>query len=218
MGTTVSQTLTSTTGTVIPDVRVESAPAAWSNRIWIGVLGLCIGTGGIANASSLPSSQISRDVSIKICEEGRENSRVTELSSVPEQLAAIQRYMSLNVSQLASTFGVSRQTVHQWLKAQREPYPRRQGKIGLVFEIAREWRSVSSKPLGGSLHKRLGEASVLDELARDPIDEHAVRAKLTELHRALASSESRQSIADVALAKGGKTLKRASSWKDDEIL
>lgn len=213
----ISETL-STAGTAIPEVKVESSSGAWSNVILVGLLGLCIGTGGIAHASSLPPCHISRDVTITICEEGGYNPSITELTTVPEQLAGIQRYMSLNVLELAQIFGVSRQTVHNWLKGEKEPHRHRQLKIDSVFQLAREWRSVSSKPLGSSLRKRVGESSVLDELARNPIDENAVHSKLAELHNALVSSESRKSIADVARARGRAKVTRMADWKDDEIL
>lgn len=207
--------------TVQPKLEETKSTLGWNNKILASLLGLLIGTGGVANANTLRTPlPVSSTVIVTVCGEHEHRRFVREELSVEEQLAAIQRNLSLNVSELSNALAVTRPTIYAWLRAEKEPQPENLARIQQVYRIARFWRSMSAHPVG-NLRNAIQEStgrSLIGELSASHLDENALRSTLTTLRAAAPDVLRRRSIADVARDHGLTTVERPTKWSEESDL
>jgi transcriptional regulator with XRE-family HTH domain len=97
--------------------------------------------------------------------------------SAKDQVRFIQASMGLTVGQLASALGVERQTVYNWLQAERAPVlqTRTRNRLQQLADIARKWNERCSRPVGRLLTSLdVGGTTLLNLLSQTTIDDAAI--------------------------------------------
>ncbi len=200
--------------------------APWNNKVLIAILGMTIGTGGTANAAVInrasASSEITHASNPAFCLTlSGENASSLETALLPqEQIAGIQRYLSMNVTDLSKVLQVARPTVYGWMRGV-EPHDLNLERITQVYRISRVWRAMSSVPIGTYLNARLpnGE-SLIEQLSGRRMDEAAISESFAQIRSARANESQRQSIAEAARARGLRAvnMRGAKKWSPDDDL
>ena len=216
---------TSLRGLIAPQSRTGLGPVvSWNNKVLAAILGMVIGTGGVANAavvSTVVRNNSSVDSHIRLTirtssyelENGRQNALLPQ-----EQIVGIQRYLSLNVTDLSSALRVGRPTIYAWMRGV-QPQDAHLQRIEQVYRIARSWRAMSSSPVGAYLAVRLGSgSSLLTQLADETLDEGAINSSFAELRAALNNKPGRESIPQAARRHGlrSTTSERPKKWSSDD--
>lgn len=194
----------------------------WNNKVLAAILGMAIGTGGVANAAVINAvvrSSSSADNQIRLTVRmPRYESMRSEALLPQEQIAGIQRYLSLNVTDLSSALRVGRPTIYAWMRGV-QPQDAHLQRIEQVYRIARSWRAVSSSPIGAYLPVRLGFGnSLLTQLADETLDEGAINDSFTEIRAALNNKPRRESILQAAGRHGlrSTTSGQMKKWSGDD--
>jgi hypothetical protein len=198
-----------------------SSIVPWNNRILIAVLGMTIGTGGVANASALKHAPTSSQIQITICELKEVNAPVERALSAQEQIVGIQRYLSMNVTYLAKVLRIARPTVYAWMRG-ADPHDVNLERIRQLHRISRMWRSMSSIPVGNYLTLPLGGgSSLLEQLSQEQLQESAISESMARVKAALESAPRRKTIAETARARGLRvidTREAKDEWSPDDDL
>jgi hypothetical protein len=196
----------------------------WNNKVLAAILGMVIGTGGVANAAVVntvvrPSSGVDNHIRLTIRTPGYELDNGRQEALLPqEQIASIQRYLSLNVTDLSSALRVGRPTIYAWMRGV-QPQDTHLQRIEQVYRIARSWRAMSSSPVGVYLAVRLGsDRSLLTQLADETLDEGAITCSFAEIRAALNNKPRRESILQAARRHGLRptTSKQTKKWSSDD--
>ena len=203
---------------------VSTSGLFWNNKVLAAILGMVIGTGGVANAAIVntvmrSNSTASNQMRLTICPSGTEVNRRDKDALLPqEQIAGIQRYLSLNVTDLSRAIRVKRPTVYSWLRGV-QPHDTNMQRIQQLYLIARSWRAMSSSPIGAYLSAPLqAGGSLMVQLTEEFFDEGAINRGFAEIKAALSDRPRRESIVEVANRRG---LSRAvpeptKTWSDDD--
>lgn len=143
-------------------------------------------------------------------------SRVKERSSQPPGFAQsarkVRAALSLNRTQLALVLAVARPTLDVWLDGQAEPSPAAAERLEGILQLLTRNQITGSAPLNARFVRRStepGEASLLDALCADPLDEERIdmlldRAKTLTREEALARETRERELH----AKGFASLSR----------
>ena len=210
----------SPTGSGTPET-VASPATNWNNLLLAAILGLTtIGTGGIASATTIqPLSQTS-GVIVRYCDGSRNRLPNESLLLPQEQINAIRRYLSLNISDLAVTLRVARPTVYAWLRGEAEPHDSNLARIQKLYSFGLVWRALSDDPVGPFLKTPNRDGStLLNELSEEMLDEPRIRNTFEQIRASMSSASKRQSIAVIARSRGLTPVSRGiQKWSDDTLL
>jgi hypothetical protein len=196
----------------------------WNNKVWVAILGMVIGTGGVANATAVNSvirsgSTVGSPFRITVLDENTfSRTEDTTVLLPQQQLAGLQRYFSLNISDLAKALRVARPTIYAWLRGV-QPQGQHLARLDQLYRMARSWRSVSSSPVGEYLSAPLGNnCSLLSYLSADQLDEDAVQEALSSIRTARSKKTRRESISEVATRRGLplEDSRNRKRWSDDD--
>jgi hypothetical protein len=104
-------------------------------------------------------------------------------------VAEIKATLGVNVTDLALIAKVSRQTLYEWIDGgtiSQKNYER----LFALREICRAWRGMAEKPIGKLVHARTDDqASLLDLLQQDELDQAAIGALLEALAAKVGEQE-----------------------------
>jgi hypothetical protein len=216
---------TSPRNSIAPQSHAElRSVVPWNNKVLAAILGMVIGTGGVANAAVVntvirTSSGADNHIRLTIRTPGWETENGRQDALLPqEQIAGIQRYLSLNVTDLSSTLRVGRPTIYAWMRGV-QPQDAHLRRIEQVYRIARSWRAMSSSPIGTYLAVRLGSGgSLLTQLADETLDEGAINGSFAGIKAALNNKPRRESILQAAKRHGlrSTTSERTKKWSSDD--
>lgn len=200
-------------------VPAPSHVVRWNNPLLVTLVGLMVGTGGVANAGSLRSVSPSSDLKFTVCTDQRQKMEPEEDFLIQGKLAAIQQYLALNVTQLSQALGVTRPTVYAWLKAKADPQPIHLARIQRIYSVARRWRAMSSFPMGQLLTTVVPSSgkSLMDVLIEDTLSETETNLVLAQLKLVGESVPRRKSIADVARSHSLQPVQVGESLSRDEL-
>jgi hypothetical protein len=196
----------------------------WNNKVLAAVLAMVIGTGGVQNAAVVntvvrTSSNANNHIRLTIRTPGYESESERQGALLPqEQIAGIQRYLSLNVTDLSSALGVGRPTVYAWMRGV-QPQDAHLQRIQQLYRIARSWRAISSSPVGAYLAARLGfGGSLMAQLAEETLDEAAINSSFAEIRAALNNKTRRESILQAARRHGLRSTisEQTKKWSGDD--
>ena len=168
---------------------------------------LLIGTGGMYGLESIRAlnshSQTGTACYLRFSSSSEKRQRKDPFLLPQEQMASIRRFFSLNISDMARVLRVERPTVYSWLTGEASPRSANLERIGKIYSLAREWRSMSTKPIGAMLNTPYEtNTTLLSLLSEDNIDETAVREMLEALNQALGRVPSRRGVAEIAKEHG----------------
>lgn len=109
-----------------------------------------------------------------------------------EQLHAIDEYLDIPVTRVATIVGASRQSLYAW-RRRDTPHPTnttQAERLAALAALAHEWHEMAFAPLGKLVTLPVGErrTSLFDLLSATHWDRPAIRATLVELAEVLARS------------------------------
>jgi len=109
--------------------------------------------------------------------------------TVPEQVALIQIQMGLSITDIAAVLGVTRASIHTWIRRGIVPRRRVSRRLEDLVALAAEWSACGGSPQLGRVVSRSGSNpnSLLDLLSMDEWNHGRIEAMLT----ALRASEGR---------------------------
>lgn len=109
--------------------------------------------------------------------------------TVPEQVALIQIQMGLSITDIAAVLGVTRASIHTWIRRGIVPRRRVTRRLEDLVALATEWSACGGSPQLGRVVSRSGSNpnSLLDLLSKDEWNHGQIEAMLT----ALRASEGR---------------------------
>lgn len=155
-----------------------------------------IGTGGIVTVDLLPGHYL--PTGMELCTFGvapKEAPTVnpTSLVTVSEQVATIKRYFSLTLADLARVLGVERPTVYSWMAERSSPHAANRDRIGVLYDLAKTWRSSSSIPVGSLLRLKAEHGkSLFEYLTEETLDQKAIRGLYPELRKHSLKAKSKR--------------------------
>lgn len=136
-----------------------------------------------------------------------------------EKLAGIRRYLSLTVSDLARVLRVGRPTVYSWLHDEASLRAEHAHRLEAMYKIAREWRTMSTKPVGSYLKAPTASGdTLLTLLSARALDSSAIRSAFAQIRAASVRAPRRASLMEVAKQRGFKlaVTQRPINWRSDE--
>jgi len=110
---------------------------------------------------------------------------------VPIKITAIRHYLSLSITDLGRVLRVERPTVYSWISESSKPHHQNLDRIGRIYDLAKAWRSISPKPLGGLLREPLEGQSILEMLGREDLSETKIRGAFKQLAASRNSGETK---------------------------
>ena len=197
---------------------VSAGKVWWNNTVLATLLSLVVGTGGVANAAAIAKVPNPPNMVVTICEPQSTTTEASDFLLPGEKLASIQRYFSMNVSDLASVLRVARPTVYSWIKQRSEPRDANLDRIERLYRLGRSWRKMSDKPVGAFLKmKKQGGTSLLDDSSAPQLNEAAILTTLKDVSRTIQAPSKRLSVAESASKRGLKPVSRnIKKWSFDE--
>ncbi len=168
--------------------------------------GVLVGTGGIANANIIPLPYDSPTCLVWFTHQT--SHRPSQLIDTGERLAALRRYFSLNITDLAKVLRVERPTIYSWLQGNSAPHPGNLKRLEKIYQLSRDWRTLSATPVGKYVHQPFEDGcSLLDYLSAEEPNEMAIRYAFNSIKSQHAqdkriSTARRRSVAEVAKLHG----------------
>jgi transcriptional regulator with XRE-family HTH domain len=181
---------------------------AWKQTLAATLMSsILVGTGGIANANTIP--WLSGDSSTyRVSSANQPRHRPSLLLDTRERMAALRRYLSLNITDLAKVLRVERPTIYAWLQGSSAPHPGNLKRLEKMYRLSRDWRALSAVPVGRYAHEPFENGrSLLDYLSAEGLDELAIRHAFASIKSQLAQDKAtsmtrRRNILEVAQLHG----------------
>ena len=192
--------------------------AKFSNAVLSAVLSmLIVGTGGSANARMINSGP-SGPIAVPIIRLADGNIDSDRLLDAHEKLAGIRRYLSMSVTDMAKVLHVRRPTIYAWLRNEPSLRAEHTRRLEGIYKSAREWRAISSKPVGEFLSRPLTPGpTLLTLLCAKKLDEAAIASRFLQIHEAQSRSPRRVTVLEAAEMRGLKlSARKASNWASNE--
>jgi DNA-binding XRE family transcriptional regulator len=136
-----------------------------------------------------------------------------------EKLAGMRRYLSMNVSDLATALRVHRPTVYAWLRGNPRLRRNHAQRLEAIYKVAKEWRAISSKPVGPFLNAPQSGVSLLNLLSSKVLDREAISARLLQIRHAANQAPARLGVLEAAKRRNLKLLRKHTvNWASNEDL
>lgn len=127
-----------------------------------------IGSGAVRNLRNKPFTRFAADPWLeKIISYEEEPTNCLRQDEVEGALGFIKNTLSLNVSELAEVLGVSRPTIYAWAEGGNADESNRQ-RLASLEELAQEWESLCSEPLGTLLRDNSERGTRILDLIKAP--------------------------------------------------
>jgi len=147
---------------------IEKALDTIGREMAIQALVRPIGSGAVRELRSQPFTRFSADPWLeKIISYEDQPDACLRQDEVEAALGYIKNTLSLNVSELAEVLAVSRPTVYAWAEGGNADEPKRQ-RLAALKELAQEWESMCSEPLGTLLRDRSNSGTRVIDLLKLP--------------------------------------------------
>jgi DNA-binding transcriptional regulator YiaG len=137
------------------------------------------GSGGmpVASGESMTSDSI-----FYVVESRPTQAEAKQVSTIPQEVATIRHFLSLNVSNLATVLRVKRPTIYDWQRGDSKPHASNLKRLNGIYSLAEEWKKRSGVPLGDLLSSPLNDGStLLESLSTEDIDPIGLSLKMQEL-------------------------------------
>jgi AcrR family transcriptional regulator len=164
-----------------------------------------VGTGGFANPKPVAVVPTGSLLYVRAASEPAASAESDRLLDAQEKLAGIRRYLSMTVTELAQAMRVGRPTIYSWLGDEAVIRARHAKRLEYMYRLSREWRTVSSRPVGRFLSVPLEEGgTLLALLSAKTIDEPAVKRCFSQIAEALMRTSDRPGVVELAKRRGLK--------------
>jgi len=191
----------------VPVVGLASSASSQAVAVVYVVAAVELGTGGVpmidwnrANARTGPFT---------IVREGT----AEELLTTADRVLLIRHWFSLSIAEAARVLRVQRPTIYSWQDGKAPAAPKNLERMRVVFDLAREWRAMSTDPVANHRKEPLGTGggTLVDLLSAKVI----VRAQVLETMNRIAEAMGRHraqgpaSGADLAKRFGFQPIREA---------
>jgi hypothetical protein len=201
-------------------VGTTGIPIRWNNAVLTAVFGMLVGTGGFANPH-LVNYAPSGPIAVRVAHTPNESMDAgSAVLDTQEKLAAIRRYLSMNLSDVAQAMHVARPTIYAWLRDDPHLRSKHAKRLDAIYRFASTWRSLSDRPVGTFLYRQTASTKTLiDLLSEKTLDNSAVHGAFSQIRESLSKSVSPRSVVDVAKARGFKLAERHSGgWSSNDVV
>jgi DNA-binding transcriptional regulator YiaG len=173
-----------------------------------------VGTGGVVNPHALGIQTFTGPVA-RACSVHASQNEEERLLDTQEKIAAIRRYLSLNMTDLAKVLNVGRPTVYSWATTPVTLHSSHRKRIDVVYEIARNWRALSSDPMGRLVREPFANGiTVIDLLSTDKLDAAAIRNGMLQVRDLQGGMQRRLTVAEAAEKAGVRLAsRRRRNWR-----
>jgi len=170
---------------------------------------LIAGTGAIATPQS--STQVLTGSITPICTIDHFQQETGDVTAdVQEKIAGIRHYLSLTTTDLASVLQVKRPTIYAWTAGAVSLHRNHRARLDMAYEIARDWRALSMKPIGEGIREKFaGGAALIDLLSADQFDHVAIRSAMLRAKDFQDQMIRRLTVKEVAKQAGVKLASRS---------
>lgn len=188
-------------------------PMATLNRVIVAAI-LTVGTGGVANPQEANLHTFTGPIS-HICSFHVSQSEEERLLDAQEKITGIRHYLSLNMTDLARVLKVGRPTVYSWATTTVTLHNAHRQRIDAVYAIAREWRALSSKPMGSLVRQPFEDGrTMIDLLSPQELDAKAIRAGMQLIQEQQGRFDKRFTVAEAAKKAGVQLASRPRrNWR-----
>ncbi len=179
-----------------PIVGVGSGASGEAVAVYL-IATAALGTGGVqvvdwsrANARTGPFTIV------------RERSSEAALTTA-DRVLLLRRWLSLSVAEAARVLHVQRPTVYSWQDGKAPAAPKNLERLRTVFELAREWRTLSGTSVGNYRKEPLGPGgrTLMDLLSAEEISRPRVLETMNRIVEASTRQEARRPRSGAELAK-----------------
>jgi hypothetical protein len=143
-----------------------------------------------------------------------------ETFTTADQVLLLRRWFSLSVAEAARALRVQRPTIYSWQDGKTPAAPKNLERLRIVFDLAREWRSMSSQPVGSQRKEPLGPSgrTLVDLLSADDLRRARVMQTLTRIAETMEQERARRPASGADLAKrfGFKSVPDAEAAQNVE--
>jgi|GEM_PF-2516973 hypothetical protein len=127
-----------------------------------------------------------------------------EIQSIDEQLREAKKSMGFNILELAAILQVSRPTIYGWMESKKLKLRKKnQERLNTLNEIGKVWKEKRLGPLGGYLHKPLGDskAPLFVLLKSDLLDVDRICQYLNDIAQVVANKRRADQAHEALLRK-----------------
>ncbi len=198
-----------------PSAKPQPQPMALNGAVLAAVLGFAaVGTGGVANANVI-SPQISTGPVVYAHSVNLREREQERLVDTQEKLAGIRHYLSFNITDLAAVLNVGRPTVYSWFADSVVLQTKHRERVDAIYRLARDWRTVSSIPIGQLINEPLPNGTTLLQLlAAERLDAAEIRTAMLRIKELRDRTEKRVSVVESAKRAGVKLAsKPRRNWR-----
>ncbi len=120
-----------------------------------------------------------------------------------DRVLLLRRWLSLSVAEAARVLHVQRPTIYSWQDGKAPAAPKNLERLRTVFELAREWRTLSSTPVGNYRKEPLGNGgrTLMDLLSADEVSQARVIETMKRIVEASALQQAQRPMSGAELAK-----------------
>jgi DNA-binding transcriptional regulator YiaG len=120
-----------------------------------------------------------------------------------DRVLLLRRWLSLSVAEAARALHVQRPTVYSWQDGKAPAAPKNLERLRVVFDLAREWRAMSSTPIGSLRKEPLGPGGkpLMDLLSADEVSRAQIRETMKRIVDAMTRQEAQRPMSGAELAK-----------------
>jgi hypothetical protein len=204
------------TGATSSFSNAQTFPINWNNAVLTALF--LVGTGGVANPQTINRAPCGPIV-VRVMGASEESADTDRLLDIQEKLAGVRRYLSMNVTDLATALHVARPTVYSWLRDEPGLRGNHLRRVEALYRIARDWRRISSQPVGGFLGQPLASGeSLLGLLSAKTLNETEIKGAFAQIQKRLSRPPGRAGIVDVGRKRGFKlaAVRSFANWSSNE--
>lgn len=176
-----------------------STPSSQTVALMYLVAAFDLGTGGQAVVDWHRAS--ARSGPFTIVREGAEAE--TETFTTAERVLLVRRWFSLSVAETARVLKVQRPTIYSWQQGNAPAAGKNIERLRAIFHLAREWRAISSEPVGSRRKEPIGpdDSTLVDLLSARRLSQAAVSEALKRIAVTIERERTRRVASGADLAK-----------------
>ncbi|HWA71555.1 MAG TPA: hypothetical protein VG937_04465 [Polyangiaceae bacterium] len=127
----------------------------------------------------------------------------TETFTTADRVLLVRRWFSLSVAEAARVLKVQRPTIYSWQQGNAPAAGKNVERLRAIFDLAREWRAISSEPVGPRRKEPIGpdDSTLVDLLSARRLSQAAVSDALKRIAVTIERERTRRVASGADLAK-----------------
>ena len=127
----------------------------------------------------------------------------SETFTTADRVLLLRRWFSLSVAEAARVLKVQRPTIYSWQEGNTPAATKNMERLRTVFDLAREWRSMSSEPVGPRRKEPIGpgDSTLVGLLSARRLSQTAISEALKRIAATIEREQTRRVASGAELAK-----------------